>query len=141
METGNPTKITVQTTVKAPVEKVWKYWNEPQHITQWSFASEDWHAPSATNDLRPGGKLVVRMEAKDGSAGFDFSGTYDVVNEPKEVTFTLDDGRKVNVVFTAQGDETLIVETFDAESSFPVEYQQAGWQAILDNFKRHVEQD
>lgn len=141
METGNPTKITVQTTVKAPVEKVWKYWNEPQHITQWSFASEDWHAPSATNDLRPGGKLVVRMEAKDGSAGFDFSGTYDVVSEPKEVTFTLDDGRKVNVVFTAQGDETLIVETFDAESSFPVEYQQAGWQAILDNFKRHVEQD
>lgn len=141
METGNPTRITVQTTVKAPVEKVWKYWNEPQHITQWSFASEDWHAPSATNDLRPGGKLVVRMEAKDGSAGFDFSGTYDVVSEPKEVTFTLDDGRKVNVVFTAQGDETLIVETFDAESSFPVEYQQAGWQAILDNFKRHVEQD
>lgn len=141
METGNPTKITVQTTVKAPVEKVWKYWNEPQHITQWSFASEDWHAPSATNDLRPGGKLVVRMEAKDGSAGFDFSGTYDVVSEPKEITFTLDDGRKVDVVFTAQGDETLIVETFDAESSFPVEYQQAGWQAILDNFKRHVEQD
>jgi len=141
MGTGNPRRITVQTTVKAPVEKVWKYWNEPEHIVQWSFASDDWHAPSATNDLRPGGRLIVRMEAKDGSAGFDFGGTYDVVIEHKEIAFTLDDGRKVDVVFTAQGSETSIVETFDAESSFPVEFQQAGWQAILDNFKRHVEQD
>lgn len=140
MATGNPTRITVEALVQAPVEKAWKYWNEPEHITKWSFASDDWHAPSAANDLRPGGRLVVRMEAKDGSQGFDFSGTYDVVKEHEEISFTLDDGRKVDVVFTPQGNETLVVETFDAESSFPAEFQQAGWQAILDNFKRYTEQ-
>lgn len=141
MGTGNPTRITVQTVVRAPIEKVWRYWNEPEHITQWSFASDDWHSPSAQNDLRPGGNLVVRMEAKDGSMGFDFGGTYDVVREHEEIAFTLGDGRKVEVVFTPQGDETRVVETFDAEGTFPIEHQQAGWQAILDNFKRYSEQN
>jgi len=103
MATNSRTRITVQAIVKAPVEKVWKYWNEPEHITHWSFASNDWHAPSATNDLRPGGKLIVRMEAKDGSAGFDFGGTYDVVKEHEEISFTMGDGRRVDIVFTAQG--------------------------------------
>lgn len=141
MGTGNPTRITVQTVVRAPIEKVWRYWNEPEHITQWSFASDDWHSPSAQNDLRPGGNLVVRMEAKDGSMGFDFGGTYDVVREHEEIAFTLGDGRKVEVVFTPQGDETRVVETFDAEGTFPIEHQQAGWQAILDNFRRYSEQN
>lgn len=131
----------MQALVKAPVEKVWTYWNEPEHITKWSFASEDWHAPSAKNDLRPGGKLVVRMEAKNGSAGFDFAATYDVVKEHEEIAYTLDDGRKVNITFTPQGNETKVVETFDAEGTYPLEYQQAGWQAILDNFKRYTEQN
>jgi len=92
------------------------------------------------NDLRPGGKLIVRMEAKDGSAGFDFGGTYDVVKEHEEISFTMGDGRRVDIVFTAQGDETKITETFDAENTYPLEFQQAGWQSILDNFKRHAEQ-
>ena len=140
MATNSRTRITVQAIVKAPVEKVWKYWNEPEHITHWSFASNDWHAPSATNDLRPGGKLIVRMEAKDDSAGFDFGGTYDVVKEHEEISFTMGDGRRVDIVFTAQGDETKITETFDAENTYPLEFQQAGWQSILDNFKRHAEQ-
>jgi len=141
METVHPARITVQALIKAPVEKVWTYWNEPEHITKWSFASEDWHAPSAKNDLRPGGKLVVRMEAKNGSAGFDFAATYDVVKEHEEIAYTLDDGRKVNITFTPQGNETKVVETFDAEGTYPLEYQQAGWQAILDNFKRYTEQN
>jgi uncharacterized protein YndB with AHSA1/START domain len=141
LETIHPARITVQALVKAPVEKVWTYWNEPEHITKWSFASEDWHAPSAKNDLRPGGKLVVRMEAKNGSAGFDFAATYDVVKEHEEIAYTLDDGRKVNITFTPQGNETKVVETFDAEGTYPLEYQQAGWQAILDNFKRYTEQN
>jgi len=141
MGTNIPTKITVQAVVKAPVETVWKYWNEPEHITKWSFATNEWHAPSASNDLRPGGKLIVRMEAKDGSAGFDFGGTYDVVKEHEEISFTMGDNRRVDIVFTAQGDETKIVETFDAENTYPIEFQQAGWQSILDNFKRYAEQN
>jgi uncharacterized protein YndB with AHSA1/START domain len=140
MGTGIPTKITVLTIVKAPVERVWKYWNEPDHITKWSFATNEWHAPSAANDLRPGGELVIRMEAKDGSQGFDFGGTYDVVKEHEEISFTMSDGRRVDIVFTALGDDTKIVETFDAETTYPIDFQRAGWQSILDNFKRYVEQ-
>ena len=140
MESGNPTRITVQAVIQAPVEKVWKYWNEPEHITKWCFASEDWHAPTAENDLRPGGRFVTRMEAKDGSAGFDFGGTYDVVKEYEEIAYTLGDGRKVDITFTAQGNETKVVETFDAESTHPIEFQQAGWQAIMNQFKHYTEQ-
>ena len=140
MGTNSPTRITVEAVVKAPLEKVWKYWNEPEHLTHWSFASNDWHAPSATNDLRPGGKLIVRMEAKDGSFGFDFGGIYDVVKEHEEISFTMGDGRRVDIVFTPQGDATKVTETFDAESTHPLDFQQAGWQSILDNFKQYAEQ-
>jgi Uncharacterized conserved protein len=140
MGTNSPTRITVEAVVKAPLEKVWKYWNEPEHLTHWSFASNDWHAPSATNDLRPGGKLIVRMEAKDGSIGFDFGGIYDVVKEHEEISFTMGDGRRVDIVFTPQGDATKVTETFDAESTHPLDFQQAGWQSILDNFKQYAEQ-
>lgn len=141
MGTNMPTRITVQAVVKAPMEKIWKLWNEPEHMTKWSFASNEWHAPAAANDLRPGGELFVRMEAKDGSAGFDFRGTYDVVKEHEAISFTLGDGRKVDVLFTALGNETKIAETFDAENTYPLEFQQAGWQSILDNFRRYAEQN
>ncbi|HEY8400897.1 MAG TPA: SRPBCC family protein [Cytophagaceae bacterium] len=139
METSNKTNITIEATVKAPVEKVWKYWNEPEHITQWAFASDDWHAPKSINDLRVGGKQITTMAAKDGSVSFDFECTYDKVEENKLIEYTIADGRKVKIVFTSNGDETKIVETFEAEGSNPVEMQREGWQAILNNFKKHTE--
>ena len=135
----NATKVTVEATVKAPVEKVWEYWTTPLHIMQWNSASEDWHTPSATNDLRTGGSFTCRMEAKDGIFGFDFGGTYDEVIPDKHISYTMSDGRKVTVDFTAGSDGTHVSETFDAESENPVDMQRAGWQAILDNFKRHTE--
>lgn len=139
METKQPTKVTVQAVVQAPVDKVWRYWTEPEHITQWYHPSDDWHAPRAENDLRAGGKFVTRMEAKDGSMGFDYGGEYDEVKPREAIAYTLGDGRKVDISFTAQGDATKVVEIFDAESANPVEFQQAGWQAILDNFKKYAE--
>lgn len=139
METSKPTKVTIQAVIQAPVDKVWRCWTEPEHITKWSQASDDWHAPRAENDLRVGGTFVTRMEAKDGSMGFDFGGTYDVVKLHEEIAYTLGDGRKVDITFTARGVETEVVQVFEAESSQPVEFQQAGWQAILNNFKKYVE--
>jgi len=139
METTIPTKITVETTVKAPVEKVWKIWTLPEHITKWNAASDDWHTPSAENDLRVGGQFKARMEAKDGSFGFDFGGTYDQVKTHELIEYTLGDGRKVIVHFTANGNETKVTETFDAENTHSIEMQQGGWQAILDNFKKYAE--
>jgi uncharacterized protein YndB with AHSA1/START domain len=139
METTNATKITIETTVNAPVEKVWKAWSEPQHIKNWCAASDDWHAPKAENDLRTGGTFSTRMEAKDGSFGFDFGGVYDNVKKNELIEYTMGDGRKVNVSFSPSGDQTKIVETFDAESTNPVEMQRGGWQAILDNFKKYTE--
>jgi uncharacterized protein YndB with AHSA1/START domain len=135
----NPTPITIETTVHAPIEKVWQYWTEPQHIMQWNNASDDWHTPRATNDLREGGTFVARMEAKDGSMGFDFGGTYTKVMEHKQIDFTMGDGRKVSVLFDSHDDHTHITETFDAESKNPPEFQRQGWQAILDNFKKYTE--
>lgn len=140
METSNSTKVTVQAVVKAPIEQVWSYWTEPEHITNWNQASEDWHAPRAENDLRAGGKFLTRMEAKDGSMGFDFFGVYDEVKLHELITYTLEDGRKVEITFVDLGGETKVVETFDAESTHPVEFQQAGWQAIMNNFKQYTEQ-
>ena len=137
--TNNPTKITVETTVNAPVEKVWKSWSEPQHIKNWCAASEDWHAPKAENDLRTGGTFSTRMEAKDGSFGFDFGGVYDNVKKNELIEYTMGDGRKVKVIFSPSGDQTKIVETFDAEATNSVEMQRGGWQAILDNFKKYTE--
>ena len=139
METSERTRITVETTINAPVEKVWECWTEPRHITQWNQASDDWHTPRAENDLRAGGKFLSRMEAKDGSWGFDFSGQYDTVDMHKQIAYTMDDGRKVQVIFAAQDDTTTVTETFDAEQTHPVAMQQEGWQAILNNFKNYVE--
>ncbi|MFD2332602.1 SRPBCC family protein [Cohnella sp. GCM10020058] len=141
METNQPTKVTVQAVIQAPVEKVWRYWSEPEHLTKWNQASADWHAPRAENDLRVGGKFTTRMEARDGSMGFDFGGVYDVVNLHEAISYTIGDGRRVDITFVDQGDATKVVETFDAESTNSVEMQQAGWQAIMDNFKAYTEQN
>jgi uncharacterized protein YndB with AHSA1/START domain len=139
METNNPIKVTVETVIQAPVAKVWSYWTEPDHITKWNQPSEDWHAPRAENDLRAGGAFVTRMEAKDGSMGFDFGGIYDEVKLRETIAYTLGDGRKVEITFIDQGETTKVVEIFDPESTNPVEFQKAGWQAIMDSFKRYTE--
>ena len=138
METANQ-KITVETTVKAPIEKVWKFWSTPEHITKWNNASDDWYTPKAENDLRMGGKFVSRMEARDGSFGFDFEGVYDDVKTHELISYSMPDGRKVQITFKSQGDETTVIETFDAENEHPIEMQQQGWQAILNNFKKYTE--
>ncbi len=140
METTNLTKVTVQAVIQAPVDKVWRYWTEPSHITKWNQASEEWHSPRAENDLRVGGKFTTRMEAKDGSMGFDFGGIYDVVKQHGAISYTMGDGRKVDITFVDQGNATMVIETFDAESTHPVEFQQAGWQAIMDSFKGYAEE-
>jgi uncharacterized protein YndB with AHSA1/START domain len=139
METTEKTTITVETVIKAPVEKVWKFWNEPEHITQWCFASDDWHAPRAENDLRKDGKMKTTMAAKDGSFTFDFEAVYTNVVPNKRIEYNIVDGRKVDIRFTPNGNETKVTETFEAESTNPIEMQRGGWQAILDNFKKHVE--
>ncbi|WP_046174771.1 SRPBCC family protein [Domibacillus indicus] len=133
-------KITVEAIVEAPVEKVWRYWAEPDHITKWNNASDDWHTPFAENDLREGGTFVSRMEAKDGSAGFDFGGIYDEVKLHEIIAYSMSDGRKVKITFKNLGNQTEVMETFDAEPTHPVEYQQQGWQAILNNFKKYAEE-
>ncbi|MFD2212214.1 SRPBCC family protein [Metabacillus endolithicus] len=132
-------EITVETTIQAPVEKVWEYWTEPTHITKWNFASDDWHSPFAENDLREGGKFTSRMEAKDGSFGFDFGGVYDEIKLHEVIAYTMEDGRKVRISFNDRAGETEIIETFDAETSNSIELQQQGWQAILNNFKKYVD--
>jgi uncharacterized protein YndB with AHSA1/START domain len=131
--------ITVNVKVNAPLEKVWDYWTNPQHIVNWNYASEDWHAPHATNDLRVGGKFNSRMEAKDGSMGFDFEGEYTKVEQHIEIEYVLADARRVNIRFDSDGKETTVTETFDPENENTLELQRAGWQAILDNFKRYTE--
>jgi uncharacterized protein YndB with AHSA1/START domain len=139
METTTKTNITVETVVKAPVEKVWSAWSEPQHITKWCQASDDWHAPRAENDLRTGGKFSTAMAAKDGSMSFDFDGVYTQVKANSLIEYDIADGRKVKIVFTPDGDETKVTETFEAENTHPIEMQRGGWQAILDNFKKYTE--
>ena len=139
METANKTTITVESTVNAPAEKVWKIFTSPEHITKWNTASPDWHTPRAENDLRVGGRFVSRMEAKDGSFGFDFGGTYTEVKTNQLIAYTMDDGRKANVIFTGSGNSTKVSTAFEAENENPVELQRGGWQAILDNFKKYVE--
>ena len=139
METQNKTIITVENTINAPVEKVWLLWTGPEHITRWNNASNDWHTTRAENDLRVGGKFISRMETKDGSMGFDFGGVYDKVKTNELIEYTMDDGRKASIIFEAKGDETKIIETFEAETENPVEMQRSGWQHILDNFKNYTE--
>lgn len=133
------TRVTVEATVKAPVEKVWKAWNTPADIMQWNSADPSWHCPASENDLREGGKFNNRMEARDGSFGFDFEGTYDRVELHKEISYTMADGRKATTLFTPQDGQTHIATTFDAETENDPEFQKMGWQAILDSFVRHVE--
>lgn len=139
MGTSNKSIITVTTTINAPAEKVWQLWTGPDHIIKWNNASDDWHTTHAENDLRVSGKFLSRMEAKDGSFGFDFWGIYDMVKINNLLEYTLGDGRKVIIQFTSKGNATNIVETFEAESENPVEMQKNGWQAILDNFKKYAE--
>ncbi|KIL40318.1 polyketide cyclase [Gordoniibacillus kamchatkensis] len=139
METSEKATITVETTVHAPVDKVWEYWTEPKHITKWSFASDDWHAPHAENDLRAGGTFVTRLEPKDGSFGFDFGGVYDEIRTNEFISYTLGDGRKVSVTFINQENDTKIIEVFEAEETHSIEQQKEGWQAFLDNFKKYSE--
>jgi uncharacterized protein YndB with AHSA1/START domain len=139
METQEKTMITVENIVNAPVEKVWEYWTKPEHITKWNYASDDWHTPSADNDLRVGGRFVSRMEAKDGSSGFDFWGVYDSVKTNEYLEYTMGDGRKAKITFTAQGNKTKVTESFEAENENSIDLQRGGWQAILDNFKKYTE--
>lgn len=139
MTTTEKTQITVEATVKAPVEKTWSLWTTPEHITQWNNASDDWFTPRAESELEAGGKFLYRMEAKDGSFAFDFAGVYDEVKPNELITYTIGDGRKVKVTFTSDGADTKVAEIFEAESQNPIEMQQTGWQAILDNFKRYAE--
>ena len=139
MSTQNKVSITVENTINAPVEKVWEYWTKPEHITQWNNASDDWHTPHAENDFRPGGKFVSRMEAKDGSFGFDFGGVNDAITPHEYIEYTIGDGRKVKIYFKADGDKTKVTETFEAEDTNSIDVQQGGWQAILNNFKKYTE--
>lgn len=132
-------KITVETLVKADPTAVWAAWNTPDDIQAWNAASDDWHTPTSSVDLRVGGRFTARMEARDGSMGFDFGGTYTRVEAPRLLEFRMDDGRMVLVQFDASPAGVHVVETFDAETENPAELQRQGWQAILDSFARHVE--
>ncbi len=140
METKGKTIVSLQANIHLPIEFVWKYWTSPEDIVNWNNASDDWHTTRAENDLRVGGRFVSRMEAKDGSVGFDFGGVYNKIELNRQIEYTIDDGRKVKIVFTGNGNETLVVETFETESVYPVEMQRDGWQAILNNFKKYSEE-
>lgn len=133
------TQITITAAVAAKPEHVWRCWTEPAHITRWNFAGDDWCCPHAESDLRVGGRYLARMEAKDGSFGFDLEATYTAVLPHSRLAFTMSDGRTVTTDFTAQGDGTRITTVFDAEDENPVDMQRDGWQAILNNFKAYVE--
>ena len=140
METVKGKTITVKTTIKAPVEVVWNCWTEPGHITKWYFASDDWYAPIAENDLKVNGKFKTRMATKDGSTGFDFEGVYTKIRKYEIIEYVLADGRKISIFFSDLGAKTKVVETFDPENENPYEMQKNGWQSILDNFRKYVEQ-
>ena len=131
-------KISVETTVAAPIGKVWRAYTTPENIKQWNAASDDWHTTAATVDLRVGGAFSSRMEAKDGSMGFDFAGTYTKIVENKLIEYSFGD-RKAQVEFADGPKGVRVRVTFDSEATHSVEQQQQGWQAILNNFARHVE--
>jgi uncharacterized protein YndB with AHSA1/START domain len=141
MASTEKTTITVKATVNAPVEKVWKFWTQPEYITQWNNASDDWHTPKAENDLKKNGAFNFRMEAKDGSFGFDFNGIYDNIITNKLIEYTIEGGRKVQILFEASNNKTKIIEAFEAEGLNSIELQQSGWQAILNNFKKYAEEN
>ena len=131
--------ITIEAIVNRNSLDIWTLWTQPEHITKWNRASDDWHSPRAENDLRVGGRFLTRMEAKDGSVGFDFSGVYNEVIEHKKIHYTMDDGREVETLFNEENGQTKIIITFDAEKENPLEMQRDGWQAILNSFKRYAE--
>lgn len=132
-------KITISAFVNAPIDTVWARYTSPEHITQWNFASDDWCCPSARNDMRVGGEYSARMEAKDGSFGFDFTAIYDAIEPKRSMTYHLEDGRVVTTTFDLESDGVLVTTVFDAETQNPVDMQRDGWQAILNNFKKHAE--
>lgn len=132
-------KITVETVVLASLEEVWKAWNTPEDIIHWNAASDDWHTPESRVDLRPGGKIWARMEARDGSMGFDFEGTYTSIIDWQLIEFVMPDDRTVSVSFEPADGGVKITETFDADDEYPIEMQREGWQSILHNFKGYVE--
>lgn len=131
--------ITIETTIHAPITKTWTAWTKPEHITHWNFASEDWSCPNAINEFEPGKEFNYRMEAKDGTIGFDFTGTYDQIIENSLITYTLEDGRKVEIRFIEENGIVKLIESFEAEGTNSDEMQKNGWQAILNNFKKYVE--
>jgi uncharacterized protein YndB with AHSA1/START domain len=139
MESKENAIISVHAIINAPIEKVWKLWTTPEDIEKWNSASDDWHTTSATNELKKGGKFIYRMEAVDGSMGFDFEGVYTAIKHNELIEYVIVDGRHVRVDFTFDGNETVIVETFEAEGTHPVELQRDGWQSIVNNFKKYVE--
>ena len=132
-------KITVEKLVNAGLNKVWDTWNNPEDIKRWNNAGDDWHTTRSTVDLREGGKFLSRMEARDGSSGFDFEGTYTRIVPHKAIKYRMADDREVMVEFEQRGDGVLVRETFDTENENPPELQRDGWQSILDNFGKHVE--
>lgn len=136
MSTADLQPIMVTAHVDAPLSRTWALWTDPEAVCQWNAASDDWHTPRAENDLRVGGTFSFRMEAKDGSQGFDLEGTYTEVLPQAALAYVLEDGRKVSVRFEAEGAGTRVTEVFDPEGTYPPEFQRAGWQAILDNFAR-----
>jgi len=131
-------KIKIETRIHAPIELVWNCWTSPEHIVNWNHASDDWQTTKAENDLRIGGKFMSRMEAKDGSFGFDFEGIYDRVDAHAYIEYHLADARVVQIEFKQEGSETVVMETADPETENPLEMQVAGWQAILTNFATYV---
>lgn len=139
MQPSEKTKVTVNAVVHAPILKVWEKWTTPTDIMKWNAASADWHTPYAENDLREGGRFKSTMAAKDGSMSFDFGGVYTTVVPLKKIAYTMDDGRTVEINFSEKDGVTEVIETFDAEETHPVDFQKAGWQAIINNFKRYTE--
>ncbi|MDF2448852.1 MAG: polyketide cyclase [Bacteroidota bacterium] len=139
MQTHNQPTVTIETLVNVPIEKAWQLWTLPKHIMNWNNASDEWHTPHATNDLKEGGRFLYRMEAKDKSFGFDFEGTYQTIKNQEQIAYVMDDGRKVTVIFSNEGTKTKITESFDPEGENPIEMQRDGWQAILNNFKTYAE--
>ncbi len=131
-------KIHIETVVRSDIDTVWSAWNNPEDIKQWNAASDDWHTTESTVDLREGGRFSSRMEAKDGSMGFDFSGVYTNVIDKQRIEYSLDDDRKVVIMFSIVNDGVKIEETFEAESQHSIEHQREGWQSILNNFARYV---
>lgn len=134
-----PVMITIESNVNAGVDAAWKMYNTPEHVIQWNSPSEDWHTPRAENDLRKGGSFVYRMEAKDKSMGFDFGGVYDEVITNERIAYTMGDGRKVTVTFQPLGIVTKVTVDFEAETQNPIDFQQQGWQSILNNYKKYTE--